>query len=70
MENNVWTTADQGSILISAKQGSKLRLTENGWAPFNRVHDIGNDNTSELASDMQTIINNTTYTGQSDQLVQ
>ena len=70
VENNVWTTADQGGILISAKQGSKLRLTENGWAPFNRVHDIGNDNTSELASDMQTIINNTTYTGQSDQLVQ
>ena len=57
VENNVWTTADQGGILISAKQGSKLRLTENGWAPFNRVYDIGNDTARDLATEMQAAVN-------------
>lgn len=58
VENNVWTTADQGGILISAKQGSKLRLTENGWAPFNRVYDIGNDTARDLAAEMQRTVDN------------
>lgn len=57
VENNVWTTADQGGILISAQQGSKLRLTENGWAPFNRVYDIGNVTARDLATEMQGAVN-------------